>query len=295
MKKTIVVILIALFAISVPTWAAKVLVVPYDHCDEPFVVYQAYCGATCPEAGNQVFQGLNGFGDDVITAVPGVLAIDPGGTCPENGWPNFVTASTVPNGLSWQITNIALKKEAPAYFCSIPAFNQECYTVQGSNNVRLWWPLMYELPGTCWKLTVSYKTDQLWADPANPNHPSTAHQEVWCWYVDADLEHLDLLVDLFHELPVGSLQVPIICSEALYDTIKCKIDALICADPADPQTTAKFWDLRMFIENNCDTALCGEPFVECGIRNTLENPACCKLQADVEYIGNKLGVFFPAK
>ena len=91
MKKIIVLTMIALFVLSLPAMAAKVLNVPI--CHPPICVYQAYCGSTCVENGNQWFLGFNGLGDDVIKAVPGVLAIDPGGTGPANGWPNFVSAS----------------------------------------------------------------------------------------------------------------------------------------------------------------------------------------------------------
>lgn len=289
MKKIIVLTMIALFVLSLPAMAAKVLNVPI--CHEPICVYQAYCGLTCPDDGsNQWFLGFNGLGADVIKAVPGVLAIDPGGTQPAGGWPNFVSASQA--GISWTVTNVALKKVVPVWPCTVEGFGGQGGTVQGSDKVRLWWPLMYELPGTNWTLTVSYKTLP-WIDPAN-NELATTHQDVWKWQVCADLEHLLNLVDLFHQLPVGSLQVPIINGEALYNELICRIEALMEADPADPQTTADFFDLDMLIENSCATVACGGP-AEIGIRNTTENPACCKLQADVEYIMEQLGVLFPNK
>ena len=291
MKKTIVLILVALFVISLPAMAARVINKPIPH--DPICVYQAYCGLTCEEVnGNKVFQGFNGLGDDVIKAVPGVLAIDPGWVGPANGWPNFVSAAQAV-GLELNITNVALKKEVPYWPCTVDGFGGQGGIVQGSNNVRLWWPLMYELPGTQWTLTVSYKTLP-WMDPAN-HELATTHQDVWVWKVCADLEHLKNLIDLFHQLPVGSLQVPIINGEALYCELIARVEALQEADPADPQTTADFFDLDMLIENSCITVACGEPTTELGIRNTTENPACCKLQADVEWIMEELGVLFPSK
>ena len=96
MKTTIILIMVALIATS--AMGAKVVNKPIDH--PPFLVYQAYCGSTCTDAGgNACFLGFNGLGSDVIEAVPGILCIVPGETpilgLPEPGvdWTNYVSAS----------------------------------------------------------------------------------------------------------------------------------------------------------------------------------------------------------
>lgn len=294
MKKTILLIMVALFIISVPAMAARVVNKPITH--ECFTLYQAYCGATCPGVGNQVFQGLNGFGEDVIEAVPGILAINPGGFGPVKGWPNFVTASQSggPADGSWTVTNVSMRKTVPTYICTV-AIGGAAVLQQGSENIRLWWPLMYELPGTEWTLTISYKTIVWDDDGAGPNLPATTHQDVWCWKVDATLESLANLVDLFHELPVGSCQVPILNGKDLYESIEDAISTLQAMDPSDPEMAEVFNSFILLLEDSCLTVDCGSCSADLGIRNTTENPACCKLLADADWIINALDVNIPSK
>jgi len=293
MKKTILLIMVALFIISVPAMAARVVNKPISH--DPFLLYQAYCGATCVGAGNQVNLGLNGFGADVIKAVPGVLAIDPGGIDPVKGWPNFVSAS-LPGGPAdgWTVTNVSLRKTVPTYVCTV-AIGGAAVLQQGSANIRLWWPLMYELPGTKWVLTVSYKTSVWDDDGAGPNLAATTHQDVWEWDVTASLASLANLVDLFHELPVGSCQVALINGADLYKQIQTTITTLEGMNPADPEMAEVFNSFILLLEDSCLTVDCGTCSNDLGIRNTSENPACCKLLADADYIIDALGVNIPSK
>jgi len=298
MKKTILLTLIALIVLSVPAMSARVVNKEIPH--EPFCVYQAYCGQTCIEAGNQVFKGLNGFGSDVIEAVPGVLAINPGGTQPVNGWPNFVTASQ-PGGppaasdgtTFWTVTNVSMRKTVPTYVCTV-GIGGAPVLQQGSANIRLWWPLMYELPGTKWTLTISYKT-LVWNDGVPGNLPATTHQDVWTWEVCATLQSMGNLVDLFHELPVGSCQVPLINGKDLYEGLEEAIGTLETMDPSDPEMAEVFNSFILLLEDSCLTVECGSCDSALGIRNTTENPACCKLLADADFIIDALEVNIPSK
>jgi hypothetical protein len=298
MKQTILLIMVALIVLSVPAMAGRVVNKPLEHpC---FEVYQAYCGNTCIDAGNQVFQGLNGFGSDVIKAVPGVLVICPGGTDPKNGWPNYVTASQTggptPNtdGTIWTVTNVSMRKTVPTYVCTI-AIGGAAVLQQGSANIRLWWPLMYELPGTKWTLTISYKTNPWDDDGTGPNLAATTHQDVWCWEVDATLASMGNLIDLFHELPVGSCQVPLVNGKDLYEELEEGIATLEGMDPSNPEMAEVFNSFILLIEDSCLTVECGSCSSDLGIRNTSENPACCKLLADADFIINKLDVNIPGK
>jgi hypothetical protein len=302
MKTTIILIMVALIAISTSAMAAKVVNVPIPH--PPFLVYQAYCGDTCTGVGNQCFLGFNGLGEDVIEAVPGILCIVPGETAtyglPEPGvdWTNYVTASIEPGGPSdgkWTVTNTSLKKTVPTYDCTV-AIGGAPVLQQGSANIRRWWPLMYELPGTKWLLTITTKTVATWDDDGTgPNAPAATHQDTWTWQVDATLDSLGYLVDLFHELPVGSCQVPLISSESLYGQIEDSITALKGMDPTDPNMADEFNAFILLIEDNCVTVDCGTCSPDLGIRNTTENPACCKILADLDFIAAQLDVNIPGK
>jgi len=323
MKKTILLIMVALIAMSVPAMSARLLNGPIT--PPTFTLYQAYCGETCDGAGNQVFQGLNvePFGKDVIEAVPGILAINPGGTQPANGWPNFVSASKVTpgtvlysgaavvgspkvagaNGLPWTVTNVSLRKTVPTYLCTV-AIGGLPVLQQGSANIRLWWPLMYELPGTTWTLTISYKTT-LWEDggfgPTGiPNLAATTHQDQWTWTVGVTLDSMENLVRLFHELPVGSCQVPLINGKDLYESIEAALDQLETYEVngvivPTPQMAEDFTAFILLLEDSCLTVDCGSCSADLGIRNTSENPACCKLLADADFLFDSAKVGQPSK
>jgi len=303
MKTTIFLILVAIIAISVPAMSARVVNIPIPH--EPFCVFQAYCGQTCLGitdgetatngflCQNHAFLGLRGPGADVITAVPGVLSIVPGTDSADViNWSNYVSAAAA--GIAYTVTNTTLRKTVPTYECT-QSIGGAAVLQQGTANIRRWWPLMYELPGTCWVLTITYRTS-VWDDDgtAGPNLPATTHQDVWKWCVCADLDHLINLVDLFHELPVGSCQVPLISSESLYAELIASIQALQAMDPADPEMSEAFNAFILLIEDNCLTVDCGLCVPELGIRNTTENPACCKLLADADFIADALQVNIPS-
>lgn len=270
-QKAILFTMIALVAMSLPAMSARVVNKPIPH--SPFLVYQAYCGGICGTTSN---------GGSVIKAVPGVLAIDPGGTQPLNGWPNFVSASG-DAGLDWTVTNVSLRKTVPTYTCTIP-IGGAAVLQQGSDNIRLWWPLMYELPGTKWTLTVTYKTAVWDDDGAGPNLAATTHQDVWEWEVRATLSSMANLVDLFHQLPAGNCAVALINGTDLYKQIQTTIATLKTMDPIDPETAEVFNSFLLLIEDSCLTVDCGSCSTDLGIRNTVENPACCKLLADAEYV-----------
>jgi len=306
MKTTIILIMVALIATS--AMAARVVNVPVDH--PPFLVYQAYCGRTCVENVNGCFQGFSGQIGDTIEAVPGILCIIPGesplGT-PDVDWANYVTASQA-TSITWNVTNTSLRKTVPTYDC-VPAIGGASVLQQGTANIRRWWPLMYELPGTKWVLTVTYRTAANWNDGFANNLPAATHQDTWTWQVDATLESLENLIKLFHELPVGSCQVPLISGEDLiYATgderedmgLLARIDEIEQLDPSDPNMAEAFNSLVLLIEDMCLTTDCGvcspAPVTGLvGIRNTVENPACCKLLADADFIMDKLEVNIPGK
>lgn len=246
---------------------------------QSFMLKQAYPGRSCEP--NQKFAGFNGrVGSDVIEAVPGVLAIGPGGPM----WPNYVTAAA--EGKPYSLTNITLSKAVPEpeYVCTAPIGGKSVQ--QSGRNIRTWWPLMYELPGTKWTLTIYSKLEEA---------PYTPRQDVWAWQVDADLDSLKGIIKLFHQLPAGSCQVPLISSEVLYNKLLADIEEIKSSlerlGPSDPKIAEMFLDFILLVENNCVTVDCGACGAELGIRNTAENPACCKIQADAEYIAEALGVF----
>jgi len=272
--------------------AARITVNPITHT--PLKVYQAYAGNSL--GTDLAFRGYLGTGVDVITAVPGVLSIDPGAN-----WSNFVGAAQVPGGPSWSIKNVVLRKVTPTVLQCADRFPVKNIPQQGSANIRLWWPLQYELPGTVWTLTILYGTTTPYDDDgAGTNPAGYAHTEVWTWTVDADFAHLSYLLALFHEEPFGLDEVPLISDEVLYP----KLQALVAKAAGELNQGDKvsagltLGELELTVMDACigiSPAFPNPTGPGTGIANTLENPACCKLLVDFEYIGKTTGIFVTAK
>ena len=269
-------------------------------------IFQAYPGESDPRLTDGALDdGWLGYlpqAGDNITAVPGILSIDPG--C--MAWCNYVGAAQQTDPpVAYVIKNTTLVKATPEFVqCKFdsegePIFPAHTVTQQGTPNIRLWWPLMYELPGTTFTLTILYGTATLFKDsPANP--PAWAHVEQWVWHVEADFESLQNLLALFHELPFGKDEVPLISDEELYAALVLKVEAAQAAFLAGDLATAGFIlaDFELEVMDACideSPAFPNATGPGTGIANTAENPACCKLLVDIEYLLQTTGVGQPKK
>ena len=150
-------------------------------------------------------------------------------------------------------------------------------------------------------MTILYGTPVLFDDDGpGPNPPAWAHVEQWVWHVDADLPHLSNLLELFHELPFGKDEVPLISDEPLYDALQDKIeDATDAFNAGDTATAAAILaDFELEVMDACISVSPAFPNPTgpgTGIANTDENPACCKLLVDIEYILQTTGIGQPSK
>ncbi len=259
----------------------------------PQLVYQAF---QSPGGVNTSYQGYNGTGADVISSMAGVFAIVPG-----DAWANFVSAAQL--GVDYEIKNVLLCKEHPSIIQCADVFPSGTICLQGTPNIRLWWPLMYEVPGTTWTLTIVYGTGALFDDDGpGPNLPSFVHTEVWTWQVDATIQSMKDLLELFHEIPFGLDEVPLVSDEVLYPILQAKLDAIQDALDMDPPdlvaAAAILGDFEMEVMDACIGVSPARPNPTgngTGIAATFENPACCKLLADAEYVGFQLGILQPSK
>lgn len=294
MKKSLALIALMLL-IAIPAMAARVASIPITH--ETQFVFQAYDGDS--EGTDLEFAGYLGTEEDVIDAVPGVLSITPG----EN-WSNFVGAAQEVPAVPFTIKNVVLCKEHPSIIQCADVFPAGIICQQGTPNIRLWWPLMYEVPGTCWTLTILYGTSAPFDDdgPNGPNPPGYVHTEVWKWCVDANLDSMEDLLDLFHELPFGTDEVPLISDEVLFPVLQEKIEAISDAvDATPPDNVTAGLILGDFEMEVMDACIPTSPLTPAptgpgtGIAQTEENPACCKLLADAEFVGFDLGILQPKK
>jgi hypothetical protein len=289
--------------------AARVSVAPIVHEGEDLVVYQAYAGDS--EGVDVSFLGYAGTGSDVISAVPGVLSIIPG-----TNWVNFVGAANANslggvwsvNGLSYTIKNVVLTKKTPAFIQCSEVYAPKTITQQGTPNIRTWWPLMYEAPGTVWTLTVLYGTPQLRVNGVifdydddgilGSNPASPVHQEIWKWKLDVTFDSLSSLLALFHELPFGLDEVPLISNDALYAWLQAQLAGVVALAPYDTAgASLLLGEFELEVQDNAISAspLLPSPSVGTGIAQTAENPAACKILVDVEYLAAKYGIFAAAK
>jgi len=261
-------------------------------------VYQAYEGASVAagaQPANAAFQGYLGETGPIDIGVPGVLQIIPGPS-----WANFVGAAQV--GVPYTIKNVMFTKVTPRVNQCADVFPAHTIIQQGTPNIRLNWPLMYEVPSTVYTLTILYGTGTPYQDlPSNP--PGYVHTEVWSWHVNANLDSLEELLELFHVLPFGLDEVPLISNESLYPVLQAKIAAVaanVALGTPDSRALAGFilGDFEMEVMDACIGTSPASPVPSgggTGISNSAENPACCKLLVDAEYIGNALGIFVQNK
>jgi hypothetical protein len=263
-------------------------------------IYQAYAGFSI---GQNAFAGYNGLAGDPISAVPGVLSIIPGGP----KWNNFVAPLAGGQGPTIDpalvtIKDVQLTKLVPATSQCNDVFGPVRIVQHGTPSIRTWWPLMYEVPGTSWQLVVSYGTAIPYKATAEAES-SYFHQNIWTWTLGADVTHLRYLVWLFHELPYGKCEVPLISDELLYTALLANLDAIENAPDAAAAALA-LGDFELLVSDNCVAGCPPSPIpptdgsvtervagYNLGIVGSPENPACCKLLVDAGYIfANSVGI-----
>ena len=239
---------------------------------------------------NQHQSGYLGQFGDTISSVPGILSIVPGVK-----WCNFVRACQ--DGVPYVIKNVVLRKQTPDFIQCADIFPAKIVSQQGTAGIRLWWPLMYEAPGTTWTLTIIYGTSTPYDDDGpGPHPPGYVHTEVWTWTLDATLKSMKDVLELFHEIPFGLDEVPVISDEVLYPILQAKLDETIRLVSIGQlgQAGLLLGDFEMEVADACIAFSPQFPNPTgpgTGIANSLENPACCKLMIDAEYVGFALGLF----
>lgn len=298
MKKAMLLIM-ALSILAAPAMAGRITSTTITHFNQVFQVCPATSDCACWEG----YSTANG--SYPITAAPGVLCIVPG----TPSWSNFIGAyfagtggrPPLPSGTIISVKNVTLVKECPEYVQCNGIFPTAPVPQQGTPNIRLWWPLMYEVPSCTFTLTILYGTSTLWDDDGTgPNPPSWVHAEQWVWHVDMDLAHLSLLLDLFHELPFGLDEVPLISDEPLFTALQDKVLAALSAYEAGDTFTASnvLSDFELEVMDACIGVSPANPNPTgpgTGIAQTAENPVCCKLLVDIEYIFQTTGIGQPKK
>ncbi|MBP6964472.1 MAG: hypothetical protein KBC96_08705 [Armatimonadetes bacterium] len=258
--------------------------------DLAWKVYQTYPGdSNEAELGNFGYGGMLG---DLIRAVPGALKIVPG----EN-WTNYKQGAQLCRETPGKST--ILTKKFDGFSQCGDVFYPLTVSQQGTSNIRLWWPLMYEPPTTTWTLRLIYGTKTAVRFPGE-SREGYVHEDVWRWVVETDIPHMKLFLDLLREAPFGLDEVPLISDEVMYPALHAKLDAVQAAVDAGNKVSAGLLlgQFEMQVMDACIALSPAKPFPTgpgTGIANSFENPACCKLLVDAEHVGKTLNIFQPTK
>jgi hypothetical protein len=189
---------------------------------------------------------------------------------------------------------------------------------QFGTGVRTWWALNFTQPGTKFILevvSVCRATDNGGGVPGN----TTVHLDRWTWRVGATVETLANLIEVMHGGAVSTLEIPCILAEDMYDALVKARGTLRDAVAGGNRTNIgnAIFDFEALIVANClfvevliptvafpGPEQFGQPNFSppgnlaqpvlgvgmAGIIDTIENPCCCKLLVDLEFIAIKQGI-----
>jgi hypothetical protein len=183
--------------------------------------------------------------------------------------------------------------------------------------VRTWWSLNFSQPGTRFILEV-VSVCQAVSD-SSPQ----IHKDVWIWRVTANADTLLAVIDLMHGGAISTLEVPCILGEDMYVALQTAASRLKAAQAAGllVPISNRLFDLEALVVSNClfievlrptlvypGAMQFGEPGFQppgnlaqsvfiggggsaiAGLVDTVENPCCCKLLVDLEWIAIKNGI-----
>jgi hypothetical protein len=225
------------------------------------------------------------------------------------------------------VQGIQLTKEVPGSFkCpdvyGVPHFDDKGNLIpyryfQFGSGIRTWWSLNFTQPGTRFVLEVTSVCPTV--DSGQPR----VHKDVWIWRVVASTDTLLQMIELMHGGAISTLEVPCIVAEDMYVALKLAANRLKKAELSGSELEIgnALFDMEALIVANClfievlrptvvfpGPRQFGEPGFQppgnlahtvfvgdmgsaiAGIIDTIENPCCCKLLVDLEWIAIKNGL-----
>ena len=238
----------------------------------------------------------------IVAGVPQALDLVPGAEALKDSAGNIVVdpdtnkavqATTWKNYMAWgsSLTTIATYQWATLVKVH-PARKSACdvewcpdpLQQNGPEGINLHWPLIYEVNGTTWTLTVAYWTNKpVRTNPSDSSMaPSRYHQEVWSWkVVRRDWVDLTDAVTLFRKTAEGKCELAMITSQSIADKIDFYVNgntspvpplaqilgikALVAAGLTNPSAQilarARFGALESYIASLCGLGCqgCMEP------------------------------------
>ena len=297
--------------------------------------YAATLGIVDP----QVFDGTCPTPAGFPGATPGALCLSRSGNVL-----NVNCFAVIPGGQTGPcfVQAFRLTKQVPGSFkCpdvyGLPHFDSKGNLVpyqyfQFGTGVRTWWSLNFTQPGTQFILEVVSvcRAAPITSVDKNgnviilsPGGQAQLHKDVWTWRVVADATTLGYLINLMHGGAVGTLEVPCIIGEDMYDALIKAQQRLAGAIAGGSQTDIgnAIFDMEALIVSNClftevlnpvvffpgpsqpggasilfpgnaapTVSFPGGGTAIAGVIDTVEHPCCCKLLVDLEWISIKNGL-----
>jgi len=298
---------------------------------------QAYPATVGTYAANLGIADLRTFAG-VCAPTPITTGVVPGTLCLKRATASFILDvncfAVIPNGQTGPcfVQAYRLIKKVPGSFkCpdvyGLPHFDDKGNLLpyqyfQYGTGVRTWWSLNFTQPGTKFILEVVSVCRS--ADLTN-GVPGAAvvHKDTWTWRVVANVDTLANLIEVMHGGAVGTLEVPCILAEDMYDALVKAKDRLRTAVTGGNATDIgnAIFDFEALIVSNCLFVDVLDPLLEfpgpmqfsapniqppgnlaptvkvgnqgsaiAGIIDTIENPCCCKLLVDLEWITLRQGL-----
>lgn len=242
-----------------------------------------------------------------VTVTPGILALGTNNNFQLDVY-KFVTC---PTGYgSPFVQSFRLTKTVPGSRKVPDCYPAQQYFQFGARGIRTWWALKYAQPGTTFCLEVTVV-----CQPIRRGVPQI-HIDKWVWKVGVELATLPMVIDMLHSSALSVMEFPCIADERVYTDLKNLALALREAtNQVDAQNAVINFEWFVLSEcvladfvapefermdtfgftrppGNLPSGTAWTPFADIsgGIVDTLENPCCCKLIVDVEYIANNLGI-----
>jgi hypothetical protein len=291
---------------------------------------QAQAGVSGISPNNCFLNGTTQTPAPAADAVPGILCLAKGVTQIFNN--PFAICDSTMGETNPRVQAVHLSKIIPGSFkcdaygmprvdLTTGAISPSQTLSQDALHLRTWWTLRYTQPGTKFVLDVVVVC-------TGPTGAPTFHIDRWVWIVVADVRTLPFVVDLLHQDSIGAgthgtgpFEIPCILAEDVASNLRTMIADFTTAVGQNNQNNIfnGLIDLEAYIALNClmtevavpevifpgagvntyqppgnqaviDTVFgTGRPF---GILDTTENPCCCKLLVDLEFMGQQLGISF---
>jgi hypothetical protein len=283
------------FGVTAPLASTKMDVVEHPRQ----YLAQAYPATATPLPGvadDRCFRGIR-QGENNGLAVPGLLCLD---SVMVKGVPRLNVNSfiTCPAGQTQPfVQSYRLTKDVPGSAKCPMTFSPRSY-YQFGTGIRTWWALQFTMPGTTFTLEITVRCLD------SRSRKALFHIDRWTWEVIATLDTFEHLIHLLHTDAVGTTEVPCIVGEDVYMALLDGLQEMRDA-PSLPARQDALFNLEGLVTTICafgevlepetwfgdyppGNAAPTGPMGIVGIIETTENPCCCKLLVDLEYIGEQM-------